>query len=221
MLARALISEVVPVLRTSDTGKMALSLMEVFKVNHLPIVNNVEFLGLISDTDIYDLNTADTAIGDHSLSLFRPYVYSDQHIYEVIEIVARLRLSVVPVLERNAEYLGVISLYDLVAQFAQLVGADSPGGILMLELNVHDYSLTEISQIIEGNDAKVLSLYVSTHPDSTKINLTIKVNRRDLSAIMQTFERYDYSIVASYSEDEMMNNLINSRYEEFLTYLNI
>ena len=81
MLAKDLISEVVPALKTSDTGLRALSWMEIFRISHLPIVNNKEFLGLISDTDIYDLNMANEPIGNHHLSLFSPFVTSDQHIY--------------------------------------------------------------------------------------------------------------------------------------------
>jgi len=84
MLARELISDIVPALRTSDTGTKALSWMEVFRTKHLPIVNHTEFLGLISDTDIYNLNDPDEAVGNHTLSLQKPYVNEDQHIYEVI-----------------------------------------------------------------------------------------------------------------------------------------
>ena len=82
MLAKDFISGIVPALHTSDTGQKALNWMEVFRVSHLPIVNDKEFLGLISDTDIYDMNMADEPIGNHNLSLFSPFVYLDQHIYE-------------------------------------------------------------------------------------------------------------------------------------------
>ena len=90
MLARELISDVVTALRTSDSGTSALSWMEVFRVKHLPIVNHREFLGLISDSDIYDLNDPDEPVGNHNLSLQKPYVNEDQHIYEVIELLARM-----------------------------------------------------------------------------------------------------------------------------------
>lgn len=221
MLAQSLISEIVPVVRTSDTGQAALSLMEVFKVSHMPIVNNVDFLGLISDTDIYDLNTADDPIGNHSLSLFRPFVYGDQHIFEVLEVVARQKLSLIPVLDRDDAYLGSITLPDLVRQFAELSSANNPGGVILLEMHIHDYSLTEISQIVEGNDAKVLSFYVSTHPDTMRVNVTLKLNRSDLSAVLQTFNRYGYTVLATYAEDQVLQNIANSRLEEFLHYLSI
>ena len=98
MLAKDLISDIVPVIRTSETGLKALNWMEIFRVSHLPVVNNEDFLGLISDTDIYDLNKAEEAIGAHPLSLIRPYVYANQHIYEVIDLVSKFNLTIVPVL---------------------------------------------------------------------------------------------------------------------------
>jgi acetoin utilization protein AcuB len=127
MLAKELISDLVPPLKTSDTGLKALSMMEIYRISHLPIVNNLEFLGLISDTDIYDMNMADEPIGNHQLSLFSPYVTSDQHIFEVIELVGRLKLTVVPVLDEKKNYLGLILMSDLLHHFADLAALKNPG----------------------------------------------------------------------------------------------
>ena len=99
MVAKDLISEVIPSLKTSDLGQTALNWMEIFRVSHLPIVNNQDFLGLISDADIYDMNQPEEPIGNHELTLFKPYVEAEQHIFEVIGLASRLNLSVVPVLD--------------------------------------------------------------------------------------------------------------------------
>lgn len=221
MLAKDLISDVVPALRTSDTGLRALNWMEIFRVSHLPIVNNKDFLGLISDTDIYDLNMADEPIGNHNLSLFSPYVNSDTHIYGVVEIISRLKLTVVPVLGQNNQYMGLITMNDLMAHFSELTAMKHPGGILVVELHENDYSLSQIAQIVEGNDAKILSLYISSPSESMKMEVTLKINRTDLSSIVQTFERYNYEIKSTYMEDEEMDLFYNNRFEEFMRYLNI
>jgi CBS domain-containing protein len=221
MLAKDLISDVVPALKTSDNGVKALYWMDIFRISHLPIVNNKDFLGLISDKDIYDLNTAEEAIGNHNLSLFSPYVEKDQHIYEVLELVHRLKLSVVPVLDTNNHYLGAITLNDLVTYFGDLAALNQPGGIIVLELGIRDYSLSEIAQIVESNDAKILSLYISSHNDSMKLDVTIKLNRSDLESIIQTFNRYNYMIKASYMTENDMDDFYSNRYESFIKYLNI
>ncbi len=221
MLAKDLISDVIPALRTSDTGVKALYWMDIFRISHLPIVNNEEFLGLISDKDIYDLNSADEAIGNHNLSLFSPFVYETQHVYEIIELTAKLQLTVVPVLDHTKNYLGLITSQRLLNYFGELTAIKQPGGIIVLELNSNDYSLTQISQIVEGNDSKILSMYITSPPDSTKLELTLKLNRIDVSSIIQTFNRYDYIIKASYMEDNEMDSVYFNRFEQFMHYLNI
>jgi CBS domain-containing protein len=221
MFAKELISDTVPYLRTSDSGLDALNWMEIFRVSHLPIVNDEEFLGLITDNDIYDMNMADEPIGNHNLSLLRPYVYDYQHIYEVIEIASRLKLTVVPVLTNESKFLGIITLTDLVHNFGSLLAVQNPGGVIVLELNIHDYSLTEIAHIVESNDAKILSAYISTPSNSTKLEVTLKINRIDLTSIVQTFYRYDYEIKASFMRDDELDNITRERVEEFLTYLNV
>jgi len=221
LIAKDLISDVVPALKTSDTGLKALNWMEIFRISHLPIVNNRDFLGLISDTDIYDLNMADEPIGNHSLSLFSPFVTSDQFIYEVIHMVARLKLTVVPVLDDQNNYLGLITMNELVQHFGDLVAVNNPGGILVLELHQNDYSLTQIAQIIESNDARILSFYVSTPENSMKMEIIIKTNSIDLSSITQTFERYDYHIKAAFMGEHEAETLYENRFESFMKYLNV
>lgn len=221
MLAKDLISDVVPALRTSDTGLKALSYMDIFRISHLPIVNNTEFLGLISDRDIYDLNMAEEPIGNHTLSLARPFVLFDQHVYEVIELTARLELTVIPVLDDKKNYLGVINQHDLLRYFSELTSVKQPGAIIVLELNTNDYSLSQIAQIIEGNDVKILSVYVSSLANSTKLEVTIKVNKNDLSSVIQTFNRYNYNIKASYMDTDLLSNMLDDRYEMFMRYLSV
>jgi len=221
MLAKDLISDVIPALKTSDSGVKALNWMDIFRVSHLPIVNMKDFLGLISDKDIYDLNMAEEPIGNHKLSLFSPYVLQDQHVYEVLELVNRLKLSVVPVLDAKNQYAGVISQNDLVKYFGDLAALNQKGGIIVLEMGIRDYSLSEISRIVESNDAKILSLYISAHSDSMKVEVTLKLNRTEIDTILQTFNRFNYTVKASYMAQVDMDEFYSDRYESFLKYLSI
>lgn len=220
MLAKNLISDEIPALRTSDTAVEALNWMEVFRISHLPIVNNEEFLGLISDSDIYDVSNPDEPIGNHRLSLLKPSVRYDQHIYEVMELAASLKLTVIPVLDYNNKYLGVIQVTELLHFFAKLTAIEKPGGIIVLEIPECDYSMSEISQIVESNDAKILSMYVDSTTDTTKLEVTLKLNVTDLTAIIQTFNRYEYNIKASFMEYDEQDDLYNERYDLFMRYLN-
>lgn len=220
MLAKELISDTVPCLRTSDTANKALQWMEVFRISHLPIVNDKELLGVISDTDIYDLNTTDEPIGNHELSLFTPYVFYNQHIYEVLELISKLKLTMVPVLNEKKEYLGLIVLQDIVREFANISALQNPGGIIVLELNDHDYSLSQVANIVESNNTKILSMYITSTEIAGELNLTLKLSKTDLTDVIATFERFGYKIKASFMEDKDMDSFYDERYEAFLRYLN-
>lgn len=219
MIAEELISNEIPPLKTSDSGLKAFSWMEEFRISHLPIVNHQELLGVISEEDIFDLNSPEEPLGNHRLSLQKPYVRNYQHIYEVIKLVADLNLSLVPVLDEQDKYLGVITLPDLIKKLAELSSIKDNGAILVLEMNVRDYNLSQIAQIVESNDCRILSMYINTIPDSTKMDVILKLNRTDIRGVIATFNRYNYIVKASYNEighDEM-----NERFDLLMNYLNM
>jgi len=221
MLANELISEVIMPLRTSDTGNTALSWMDELHVSHLPIVNNETFLGLVSEKDIYELNDPDEPLGGYQLSLVRPYVYNDQHLFEVIRILSTMELTLVPVLDEQENYIGCITQSRLLKEISQVGSIDQPGGIIVLQMNIADYSLHEISRIVESNDAKILSSNLRTFIESNMIEVTLKLNKIDVSPVLQTFNRYDYQISASFSEENNYDDLLKERFGSLMNYLNI
>jgi hypothetical protein len=220
MFAKDIISDLIPPLKPTDKGILVLNWMDEFKVSHLPIVNNKEYLGLISEVDILDNDITNDEIGQHKLSLIRPFVYENQHVYEVIKIISNMKLSVLPVLDEKNEYLGLIPASELLHLFSELAATNEPGGIIVLELNINDFYLSQIAQIVETNDGKILSFYVKHLSDSTKLELTLKLNREDLSGIIQTFNRYNYTIKATYHQKEFKDDM-KDRYDSFMNYLNI
>jgi len=221
MVAKDLISEVIPSLKTSDLGQTALNWMEIFRISHLPIVNNQEFLGLISDADIYDMNQPDEPIGNHALTLLKPFVTAEQHMFEVIGLAARLKLTVVPVLDSNQFYKGVITTNDLIRHIAAMSSMEQPGAIIVLEIIERDYTLSQIAQIVESNNIKVLSMYVTSPPESIKLEVTLKLNSNDLSSVIRTFERYNYEVRTWVSSSDSIDQFYQERFDLLMKYLNI
>jgi acetoin utilization protein AcuB len=220
MVAAQLVSDEIPALKPEETGLKAIGWMEEFKIAELPVTNGPKYLGLISETDILDGNLIDNAVQSIESKFSPVCVGQNEHIFEVIRIMAENDLSILPVLDEQQRYLGVIIKGDLVKRIALTQSLHSPGGIIQLEMNIHDYSLAEIARLIESNDAKILNLYISTHPDSKKMEVTIKINKSDLSRIIQTFNRFDYSITGSFHQSHFEDDLKN-RYESFMRYLNM
>ena len=214
-----IIDEIIP-LKTSDSGAYALNWMDENRVSHLPIVNDVEFLGLISDEDIFALNNFEEALGNHKLTLASTFVYEDQHLFEIIKIIAEHKLTLVPVLDKKGRYIGAITSQSLTQNLAKIAAVENPGGIIVLEVSNNDYSLSQIAQIVESNDAKVLSLCVTSEKDSMKLEIAIKVNTMEIAPILQTFDRYNYFVRASYADNEDVEDL-KDRFDSFMNYLNI
>jgi acetoin utilization protein AcuB len=220
MIAKTLYSDAILPVKTSDTGLAALHLMDEYKVSHLPIVNDLAFLGMISEDDIFNQGSFEDPIGCVAISNQDAYVEQSQHLYDVIRIFAERKLSVLPVVDNKKNFLGVITQETIVQKFADLVSINNPGGIIVLELSSNDFSLSEIGKIIEDNDARVLSLFVNSHADSSVVEVTIKLNKMDIQPLIQSFQRYDYTIKESYFESEYYDSL-RDRYSQLMNFLNI
>jgi predicted transcriptional regulator len=220
MLVSDLITDEIPPLKITDTVEMALDWMEQFKVSHLPLVNNRQLIGVVTESDLLDYNKPEESFETAKLPVLKPIIHQYQHTYELLKLMSSLNLTVIPVLDDNEFYKGCITLKGIVQNLANMASVQNPGGVIVLELNQNDYSVTQIGNIIEGNDAKILSLSVSSIPDSTKIEVTVKVNREDLSRILQTFGRYNYTVKASYNYGDYENDLKN-KLDEFIHFLNI
>ena len=222
MIAENLITESIPTVTLDDIGSKVLTLMEIFRVSHLPVVVGKEYFGVVSDKDIYDAENFDEKIEAYiQPNLLQPHVHVDQHIFEVVSVAMRCGVSIIPVLGADHSYVGSISRNDLSYQLMELFSPNEPGGIIVLELTEINYSLSQIAQIIEGNDARILSLYThNPSPSSKEFDVTIKVNVVELSGIIQTFTRYDYLIKATYMDQSQIKNFFDDRYDQFIRYIN-
>jgi CBS domain-containing protein len=218
MIAAQLISDAIPSIKTSDTIQKVEDRMAEFRLNHLPIVNETQFLGLISDEDIIEIPDYDTTVANINLSLINPFVYEDQHIYEVIRLFYEQKLTAVPVLDSSMNYLGLISINTLTEYFAKITSVTDPGGIIVLEISNRNNSLSHIAQIVESNNAQILSSYVDTVDNSIKLEITIKVNKTDISQIVASFLRYDYTIKATFNHLQRDNDS-KDRFDSLMNYL--
>jgi len=220
MKVEELISEYIPPLKYTETGEKALNWMNEFRVSHLPVLHAGEYVGLVSDDDIYDMADPKHQLKDEFINLPKPFVYADRHVYDVMKLIADLKITVVPILNRDNKYIGCTDLLYLMSQITAVGSIKEHGSILVLKMGERDYSLTEISRIVEENNAKILSSYVSSKPDSTEIEVTLKINIIDLDRIIRTFERYDYVISETYAKGTHTENL-KKRYNELMNYLNM
>jgi acetoin utilization protein AcuB len=219
MTAQTLISNDIVPLRTSNTGEEALGIMADFYVKHLPIVNHTQLLGVISEDDLLNYDPEDH-IGAIDVSMSRLYVKTTDHLYDVMRTMALHQLSIIPVVDTEGNYQGLITLEDLLQAFASMGSFTEPGSIIVVETSKRGYSLSEIARIVESENASVLSSYISTPMDADTVEVAIKVNAQNINAILATFERFGYEIKASYREDEYAD-ILRERFDSFMAYLNV
>jgi signal-transduction protein with cAMP-binding, CBS, and nucleotidyltransferase domain len=220
MRASEIISEVIPPLVHTDSGEKALLWMDEFQINHLPVLKNGNFVGVLSESELLDQTDLEPNLDELFQHLPRPFVFADAHLFDILQHFSLFKLTALPVLDRQEQYLGVISAQDLLQLLAQSTGVKEIGSVLVLEMDANNYVLSQIAQIVESNQAKILNLFIDSDPDSTKIRVSLKINQQNLSSIIRTFERYDYQVLASYQAENQQNEL-QERYDELMLYLNM
>lgn len=220
MIALDLITDEVPPLKPTEKAIKAIHWMDEFKVSHLPVVDKQELLGIISEPSLIDRNSPEELIGNCKEEFLKIFVFESLHIFEVIKIISQHQLSIIPVLSADEKYLGCITLTHLMNVVAKMSVVSDPGGVIVLEMNVNDYYLSQIARIVEENDAKILGVFVTSHIDTTKTEITIKINKSDLSAILQSFERFNYKVTKSYDQGGN-GDVVKDRFDQFMKFLNI
>lgn len=220
MVAAELISNIIPPVKPTDTVERVNILFAEFRVNELPVVDGDLFLGLITEDDLIEVPDEQVEVDTISLTKIYSFVRENQHVYDVIRLFHAQQLSVVPVLDMQNNYLGLININALTDYFASLTSAIEPGAIIVLEISNRDNSLAQMAQIVESDKAQVLSSYVRSFPDSTRLEVTLKINKKEVSAILASFTRYDYVITAVFNQAQVEDDSMN-RYDLLMNYINL
>lgn len=221
MIAEDLINPMIPALKVTDLAEKAIIWMEELKIDQLPVIENGHFKGLITEELILENNNLNQLIGEFHLHSENCYVLENQHFFDILKVAIEKSAQIVAVLDDEGKYLGVTSYTDALHEFAKTFTIQSPGGIIVLSLLQRDYSMVEVSRIIESNNVKILGSYVTTpYADSEKIFLTLKLNVNDLSKTIASLERFNYSVIAKFHDIDRTETS-RERIDHLMRYLNI
>jgi acetoin utilization protein AcuB len=220
MLASELIDPMIPSLKLTDTVGQALDWMQEHRVGQLVVVDQGEYKGLVNEDLLMDVPD-DRQLLSEVMRLFEHvYSYENQHLFELLNLILEHRLQVMAVVGEGRDFIGTVSTNELLKQFAQLLGVQEAGAILVLSINERDYSLTEISRLIESNNVRVIASYFSSAaygmPDKSR--LTLKLNRKDITAVVATLERFGYTIEAAFANTPV-ESIDQERLDLLLRYL--
>ncbi|MCB9282744.1 MAG: CBS domain-containing protein [Lewinellaceae bacterium] len=219
MIAEKLLSKNTVPLHVSDTGEDALGMMNDFRVRHLPVVDQQHYLGLVSDEEVLE-NDVEAQVGTYPLQQTRIFVFTTDHLYDVLRMVGIKQVTTIPVLDPDEKYVGLITLEDLLKALTHLASFAEPGGVLVLEMARHDYSMAEVARIIESEDTLILSSFVTSDPETTQVELTLKLNSQDLQRVNAALARFGYEVKGTFTEKDY-DDTIKERYDSLMAYLNV
>lgn len=221
MTASELINSEIQPLQLQDTAQTAIKWMDEFKVEYLPVTDGENYCGQLSENAIYDSNIVNSKISDFDLEHKDFFVLEHQHIYELLKLSIERQIMNIPILNENLSYLGIVTMSKTTHAIAKMMGSHLPGGIIVLNMIEKDYSLHEISRLIESENAKIISSFLTYDEfDSHKINVTLKVNQDDLGRLVLTFERFGYNVMAQFHKTEMVGNEME-RLDNLMRFINI
>ena len=220
MLTRELISPSLPVLHLHDKIFNSLQMMNDCHVSHLAVDDDGKYVGLVNEESLMQAPDDTVEIREMKEGFHGFFVNENDHFLKALQLAVENRLSVIPVIDENKNLLGVVSYRELLKQASEFMNVKDPGGLIVLELETNSYSFSEISRLVETNDAQITQLNTYTNPQTGLMQVTIKINKTEISDIVATFQRYEYN-VKYYFGEELYENELRSNYDNLMNYLKL
>lgn len=220
MLTRELISPSLPILHLHDKVFNALQMMNDCHVSHLAVDDEGKYVGTVNEEVLMQAPDDTVELRELKESFAAFSVQQNDHFLKALQLAVENRLSVVPVIDENKELLGVVSYREMLKQASEFVNVKDPGGLIVLELETTNYSFSEISRLVETNDAQITQLNTHTDQQTGLMQVTIKINKTEISDIVATFQRYEYN-VKYYFGEELYENELKTNYDNLMNYLKL
>ena len=221
MTIAEIINHDLPVLKLSDTVGNALNWMEENRIGQLVVVDAGKYAGIVSEDILMDYDE-DMQLADVMLQFSEITLFDYQHIYESLGLISKYSLQVIGIIDEEESFVGIITASEVYTKFGELLGSQESGAVLVISIKNRDYSLSEISRLVESDNAKILSSYFTgnTYLSNDSASLTLKINRESITSVVATLERFGYTVEASYAH-EPIESIEQERYNMLMKYLSV
>jgi acetoin utilization protein AcuB len=221
MTVAELINYSIPVLKPTDTVGRAFDWMHDNRIGQLIIADGKNYWGVVSEEMLSEFDDSNE-VGILPLLFTEKFLFDYQHIYEALGLISKHQMQVIPVLSVEKTFIGILTTNQVYDKFAELLGTHEQGAVIVVQIKNRDYSLAEISRLIESENAKILSSYFSGNnfSEENAAQLTLKINLTEISSTVATLERFGYIVDAAYAH-EPVGSLEQERYDMFMRYLSV
>lgn len=220
MIAPEIISDVTAALQLDETGEHALIQMHEHNMNQLPVLQGNKYVGLVTMEDIINMKHLSKPLKNFSDKFRKPVVQNTAHIFDVMKAALDFNVRVVPVVDEEHNYLGLVSAESCLRAFAKLNSVKMPGAIIELEVPYQEYSLVNIAKLTEENDADIAAFYTTMNEEKGVVEVTMKMKTSEVNSLLAALERYGYEVKEVYNEGTYSEDL-KDRYDALMRYLNI
>ncbi len=220
MIASELINTSLPQLQLQDTVAKALQLISDFKTSHLPVVSEDIYLGIISEEDLMDISNKNVPVGNLERDFLPVSIQENDHFLQAVNLINQFQSDVIPVVNVEKKLVGIITAQSLLRALGQFSGSEEIGGIIVLEMERYHFAISEISRIVESNEATVMHLNSTIQPETGLLRVTLHLNKKEIAVIVAAFERYEYNVVYYFGEEKFENEIQNN-YRHLMNYLDI
>ncbi len=219
MLASEVIQSSLPVLHYTDTVEDAIDLLQQNYLEHLAVLDNDNYEGLLSMDELLSAENTDvlSSLADKLIHISIPY---NQHFLSALKLMNEASVTALPVLSQNREYLGVVTHATLIQNLGVFLSTDVPGGVFVIETEKHQFSIGELCRLVETNDAFVTLINTYIEHVSGHLIVTFKINKTEVSDILATLQRYEYN-VRYYFGEELFENSLKENFDNLMAYLNV
>lgn len=213
-----ILNDIKPLTLDTEMGKVQ-EILAKTSYSHLPVLDGTLYFGALNREEFELIKSPESRLQDHRQLLEPFYVLENMNWFEVLQYFANYNANLMPILNGDKEYIGYYELDDFLNLFKCTPFLHEEGVILVVAKSINDYSFSEISQIVESNNATLFGAFVSK-VDEEMAQITLKLSLHDINNTLLSFRRYKYEIVNEFEKDKYIDEL-NQRSEYLQRYLNI
>lgn len=201
-----------------DTVSHAMEMMDEAKLEHLPVLDGLQYLGMVSFDELEDAEPSAEVISIQH-RFIKPFVRTGDHFLQAIRVRAKFYIEQVPVVNEKNEWEGVIGTAKMLDQLSLLSGVSASGSMIVLEMPRHDYAPGEINRLVESNDSMIMQLNSIQDQHTGMMQVVLRINKEEVSDVVATFQRHEYNVLYYYG-DESYDNSLQNNLDHLMNYLN-
>ncbi|WP_333864416.1 CBS domain-containing protein [Sphingobacterium sp.] len=207
-------------IQNADSIQQALEKLQDMLCKELVVLNGDDYIGLVNETILLDAEDDEAPISSIKINTAPIQLKFNQHPYDALVMVTVYNSTIIPVLDQENKYIGVSTQLDILKAISSIQSQNESGAIIVLAIGLHDFSLSQIAHLVESDNCRILNCATKINLDSDNIEVTLKVDKSNINALLNSFLRHNYLILETHNTIAAFDDTAD-RYQQLMNYINI